>query len=192
VLRQVLLSRIDTHKLESQSLDILSGMNENPLSKLSVEQLLLLFSQTLEELRRRDIIRSSNNPVGDYAENIAARALALDRVGKSAAGYDAISKSGERYQIKSRRITPHNPSRQLSFMRNIETKPFDYLVGVLFKESFEVSRACVMPFEVVKTIATFSKHVHAHRVILRDDVWDVPGVQDITSEVSRAASEICT
>lgn len=45
------------------------------LTQLSVPDLLKLSSQISEELRRRLIVRSSNNPSGDYAEWLFAKAF---------------------------------------------------------------------------------------------------------------------
>jgi hypothetical protein len=153
--------------------------------------LLRLFAETLEELRRRKIVRSSNNPVADYAEKIAAHALGLRLVEKSGAGHDGEDASGGRYQIKGRRVTLHNDSRQLSFMRNLDTKPFDFLVGIIFDAEFSVHRACVVPFDVVQQRAAFSKHVNAHRLLLRDEVWSLPGVRDVTVDMTSAAKDVC-
>lgn len=169
----------------------LLAMDIAALKDQPADVLLRLFAETLEELRRRKIVRSSNNPVADYAERIAAHALQLRLVGKSGAGHDGEDVSGGRYQIKGRRITPHNDSRQLSFMRNLDAKPFDYLVGIIFDAEFRIHRACVVPFDVVQKRAAFSKHVNAHRLLLRDEVWSVPGVRDVTAEMTLAATEVC-
>lgn len=166
-------------------------MDLKTLRDQPADLLLRLFAETLEELRRRKLVRSSNNPVADYAERVAAHGLSLRLIGKSASGHDGEDASGQRYQIKSRRVTPHNASRQLSFMRNLESKPFDFLVGIIFDSEFRVHRACIVPFEVVQTLARFSKHVKAHRLILRDEVWGVEGVRDVTAEISKAAQEVC-
>ncbi|MBM4108587.1 MAG: hypothetical protein FJ255_07210 [Phycisphaerae bacterium] len=112
-------------------------------------RLLQLHATTLEELRRRELVRSSNNPVADCAEHVAARALGLRLVGNPEAGHDAKNASGKRYQIKGR-TTAHNTSRQLPYLRALDGRPFDYLVGVIFDATFEVRRACVMPLKALK------------------------------------------
>lgn len=124
-------------------------MDLNTLKDQPADLLLRLFAETLEELRRRDLVRSSNNPVADYAERIAAHALTQRLIGKSGSGHDGEDASGKRYQVKGRRVTVHNASRQLSFIRNLDAKPFDYLVGIIFNAEFRVHRACIVPFEVV-------------------------------------------
>ena len=48
---------------------------------------------------------------------------------------------GKRYQIKARKLTTHNTSRQLGAIRELEKGHFDYLAAVLFSERFEVRRA---------------------------------------------------
>lgn len=100
----------------------------NDLKNLKKRDLLQLYGRLMEELRQRKLIRSSNNPVSDYAEKIVCDKLKLSIQGKSSKGYDAIDeKSGIKYQIKARRVTSHNKSRQLGVIRNIDQKLFDYL-----------------------------------------------------------------
>ena len=117
------------------------------LLSLSVKELLSLYAHSLEELRRRGAVRSTNNPAADYAEFLVSKALGLSVAGKSNSGFDATGPDGSRYQIKARRITRHNSSRQLSFIRGLgeDKRPFDHLAGVLFNEDFSVLRACLVP-----------------------------------------------
>lgn len=99
------------------------------IKSMPTDKLFRLFSATLEELRRRELVRSSNSPVADYTEKIAAHGLGLCLVRKSIARFDAKDEKGLRYQIKGRRITLHNASQQLSFMRNIAARPRDRLIS---------------------------------------------------------------
>lgn len=142
--------------------------------------ILQLYSDALEELRRREILRSANNPSGDYGELLFSRAFGWQLQNNSSSGHDATDGDGVRYQIKCRRITPRNPSRQLSFIRNLPNNPFDILAGVLLDQNFKVLRAALVPVAVVQEKATYVKHVNAWRMILRDSVWDTPGVRDVT------------
>lgn len=164
----------------------LSALKDQP-----AEHLLRLFAATLEELRRRQLVRSGNNPVADYAEKIAAHALGWDLIRKSGAGHDGEDADGGRFQIKSRRVTTHNASRQLSCLRNMDSKPFDYLVGIVFDAEFNIHRACVIPLSVVRTRARFSKHVNGHILHLHDELWSIPGVRDVTPEMIAAAKAVC-
>jgi hypothetical protein len=78
------------------------------LVALTVAELLGAHGAILEELRRREIMRSANNPVSDLAELLFCRAFKWKRENGSAAGYDARDRGGVRFQIKGRRFTLHN------------------------------------------------------------------------------------
>src|SRR5688572_24327542 len=156
----------------------------------AVSKLLVQYGDILEELRKRQVVRSSNNPAADYAEGLVAKALGLTLVAGSSKGHDAVSSDKQRYQIKCRRITAHNKSRQLSQMRNMKGDPFDFLVGVLFAHDFSVMRAAIVPIAVVLERATYVAHTNSWRFLLRDEIWAIPGVEDITLTIREAqASE---
>lgn len=157
---------------------------------LTVPQLLKMHADTIAELRRREIVRSANGPSGDYAELLFARAFGWKLQNKSASGYDATDASNTRYQIKCRRITAQNPSRQLSFMRKLDTKPFDVLAALLLKDDYTVARAALIPVDVVLESAKYVAHVNAWRFILRDSVWSLSGVRDATAELKTAESNL--
>jgi hypothetical protein len=151
--------------------------------------LLRLHAGVLEELRRRGVVRSSNNPVADLAEHLATIAFRLKLAPKSARGYDASGR-GLRFQVKARRLTPHNRSRQLGFFRGLDDaeRPFDVLIGMLFEADFTVYRAAWVPFGIVKLRASPVEYVKASRFILADSVWAIPGVRDVTG-IFRGAAE---
>jgi hypothetical protein len=152
--------------------------------------LLADFADLLDELRRREVVRSSNNPVADYAEALVAKAFGLELAKTVATGYDAVDRvTGETYQVKARRLTDFNKSRQLGFIRKLDaTKPpFDHLVGILFQRDFRVLRAAFVPFVTVVAQAARVDYVGAWRFILRDDVWNLDGVTDVTDQLRKAA-----
>lgn len=167
-----------------------SVAQRHALSAESAPALLALYSAIVEELHGRGLVRSTNNPVGDYAEYLTARAFGLSLAGNSSIGYDAVSDDGIRYQVKSRRLTPRNSSRQLSAVRGLEpgADPFDLLVGILFSPDFEVLRAALVPLDVVRQLAVRNDYVNAWRLMLRDSVWAMPGVEDVTDRIRAAAN----
>ena len=132
------------------------------LKSVSDLELLKLYADLLEELRDRELTRTSNNPTADYAENVAAEKLGLTRAGKEERGYDATDAKGHKYQIKGRRITRHNNSRQLGVIRDLEANLFDYLVAVIFDESFAVLEIWKVPFEFVQSNSRWSEHQNGH------------------------------
>jgi hypothetical protein len=149
-------------------------------------QLLQVYADVLEELRNRGTLRSGNNPVADYAEALCARAFDWTLVTKSTKGHDAVDANGRRIEIKARRITIHNPSRQLSAIRGLEDRHFARLAGVLVDAQFRVLRAALIPYRVVQAEATFVVRTNSWRFLLRDGVWKLAGVVDITDELKKA------
>ena len=134
----------------------------NKLKNMDEQRLLKLYSELIEELRDRELVRSSNNPAADYAEKIAVEYMGLTRLGKEEKGYDAVDKNKREYQIKGRRITKHNASRQLSVIRDLDKKQFDYLVAVIFNEDFSVNEIWKVPYRFVKENSRFSKRQNGH------------------------------
>jgi len=155
------------------------------LEKLSPRELLSLHANIMEELRARGILRSSNNPTADLAEVIFCRAFGWMRSDtNSAPNIDAVGPDGVRCQIKGRRVTRHNSSRQLGAIRDFAGRHFDFLAGVLFNEDHTVLRGALVPYSIVAERATFVQRTNSHRFILHDDVWRAPGVRDVTQELS--------
>jgi hypothetical protein len=150
---------------------------------MSTSELLATYGGILNELRRRGTIRSTNNPIADLAERLVALALKLDPVAKSTTGYDGIDSKGRKFEVKARRLTTHNRSRQLSAIRGMELNHFNFLVGVLFREDFVVDKACIIPHAVVLQESKHVKHTNSWKFLLRDAVWGIPGVQDITDKI---------
>lgn len=156
------------------------------LQSLSVPDLLALFSGIVEELRQRKVTRTSNNPVADYAEYLCEKALLLRRAENSTKGFDAIDANGARYQIKGRRLTKHSSSRQLGVLRELDAMPFDFLAGILFREDFQVLKACLLPVSQVRDHSEYIERTNSWRFILRDNVWSLPGAIDISSKLAAA------
>jgi hypothetical protein len=159
------------------------------LEALTARELLVLYGQVLEILRSRGTTRSANIPVADYAEGLRNEALNLTLANKSTTGYDDTDPSGHKIEIKARRITKENDSRQLSAIRGIDHKHLDYLAGVLFNGDFSVMKGCLIPYAVVKKEGRDNEHTNSHRFLLRDCVWSLPGVRDITEALKTAERE---
>jgi hypothetical protein len=112
-------------------------------------ELLALYARVSDELRERMLTRSSNNPTGDLSECMFYIAFGWNRTGNSSAHVDAVDSEGNRYQIKGRRITRQNKSRQLSAIRDLGACHFDFLAGVLFAEDYSVTRAAIIPRSLI-------------------------------------------
>jgi hypothetical protein len=80
-------------------------------------------------------------------------------------------------------MTRHNPSRQLSAIRDLPGAHFDFPAGVLFAEDYTVKRAALIPHAVAMENASFVERTNSHRFLLRDEVWRAQGVRDATMEL---------
>jgi len=137
------------------------------LGSLDDKELLGLYGDLMEELRQRKLIRSSNNPISDYAETLVCKRMGLSLQIGSKKGYDAIDeKTGIKYQIKSRRLTRHNQSRQLSVIRNLDQRLFDFLIAVFFDESLEPKEIWKIPRETIPKYSRYSSHQNGHILVL--------------------------
>ena len=47
-------------------------------------------------------------------------------------------------------------------------------------------KAALIPYQVVKDHAVFVKHTNGWKFVLRDSIWTLPGVEDITSRLKAA------
>lgn len=160
------------------------------LTSMSTRQLFSVFAGVLSELRSRGIVRSTNNPIADYSELLCEKALSLQRAPKSTKGFDAVDHAKRKYEIKGRRLTEHNQSRQLSALRALDEKHFTFLAGVLFQEDYSVMRGCLVPHKQVLAHSIYREHTNAWIFNLNDTVWQLPGVIDITSKLKRAEREL--
>lgn len=160
-------------------------LSATKIQTLSTRELLASYVAVLAELRNRGVVRSTNNPVADVSELLFEKALKLRLAPKSTKGYDAVDEQGRKYEIKGRRLTAHNGSRQLSALRDLNQQPFTFLAGVLFLEDFSVSRACLVPYKQVIKHSTYRKHTNSWIFHLRDSVWGLPGVIDVTPRLRK-------
>ncbi|WP_197445763.1 MULTISPECIES: hypothetical protein [unclassified Pseudomonas] len=119
------------------------------LANLSIPELLKLHAAAIDELKNRGVLRTKNNPVGDYAEWLVSSALNLTLAKNSAAGHDAKSSDGKKIQIKDRCITASNRSRQLSVIRNLNKNDFDEFIAVIFNEAYDPIEAYLIPHAVI-------------------------------------------
>ena len=149
-------------------------------------ELLALYAEVMRELRNRKTISSSNNPVADVAETIAAQTFGLKREANSKKGFDGTDSDGRRYQVKGRRLTPENKSTELSIVRNLEDNQFHYLLAIYFAEDFNIHEAVRLTHAAFTRHASYSKHRNGHRFRMTQAVRDDPDFEDVTGDVRSA------
>ena len=150
------------------------------LTRFTVTDLPKLSASIIDELIARKVVRTRNKPLGDYTEWLVAKVLKLELASKSTLGHDGTDRKGTKYEIKGRRVTPENTSRQLSVIRKLEDKNFDFLVGVIFNEDYEILVAVMVPHNVVGEYASFREHVNGHILQLKGAILEDSRVSDIS------------
>jgi len=156
------------------------------LRDLTPPELLVMHAAVSEELRRRGVTRSSNNPVGDLAEHLFCHPFGWKLAPNSMRDADATDHAQVRYQIKGRRLTAHNNSRQLGALRDLPAQGFDALAAVLFQEDYRVLRAALIPHARVLDFAKRVERTNSWRFLLRDAVWSAADVRDATEDLRKA------
>lgn len=71
---------------------ILHDMNDEEIAKA--------WARCMRMLRVRDLVRTANTPVGDYAERFCCDRFKLERKGFSEKSIDAVDAKGVRYQSR--------------------------------------------------------------------------------------------
>ncbi len=148
---------------------------------LTETQLLQMHAGVIDELLCRGVVRTGNNPIGDYTEWLVCDRLGLVLQPNSRASYDGIDSSEIRYQIKGRRSKLPTGNVQLSVIRNLEQIGFDFLIAVVFRSDYSIRFAAKIPHSVVSEVSVYRQHVNGHVPIIRENIFDRNGVVDITN-----------
>lgn len=148
------------------------GDRSPDLSTYSRQELLVLYVQVMNELRKRGIVRSFNNPVGDIGEGIVCEALNLTMANKSSKGYDATGQDGMKYQIKTRWRGARG-WRNIVGLRDLEAKLFDRMaVVILAGHDYKAEWLFHFPYEVALEFARPTtrgfKRIRLNQEFLRD------------------------
>lgn len=160
------------------------------LSDASVAVLLGRYAAILAELRRRQVVRTDNAPVGDYAEWLVARALdGAVADNRSAKSWDIQLPDGDRIQVKARLVAdPPRPGQ-------LQTSPFrswDFELAALVlldSATYEVRRAVLLPSAAVQAAGSLRPHVNGTVLHMRPALMDSPDARDITEQLRAAAVE---
>ena len=153
------------------------------LKNQSVLENLNLLADIFDELIRKKVTRSQNNPLGDYAEKLAERVMNLTLEEGSKEGFDAIGNhDGKKYQIKARRTTKPNNAILLSVFRKIESVHFDFLLVVVCNMNFTVEKAYKIPHNIVENHAKPAKGVSGVTLSLNNHLKAHEEVQDLSAD----------
>jgi hypothetical protein len=157
------------------------------LTGRSIAQLFRLFAAVLAELRRREVVRSANAPVGAYAELLVAKLTGGALAAPSEKSWDALTPTGERLQVKARLVgsQPRPGQLELSPFRSFD---FDAAIIVLLSaDTYEVVRASRVPVVEVQARSRFRAHVNGHICFANQSLLTSMGSQDLTDPMRRLA-----
>lgn len=151
------------------------------LVEMSEYELLQTHGAVIDELLRRKVVTTRDNPIGGYTEWLVCGRLGLNRQPNSKKGFDAVKVNSDgteiRYQIKGRR--EESNSVQFSAIRKIEERGFDFLIAVAYHCDYSVRFAVQLPHEVVRRIVSFQEHTNGNNLVLSESIVDRDGVIDI-------------
>ena len=145
---------------------------------MSEIELLKIHSTVIDELSRRKVVTTRNNPIGDYTEWLVCNCLKLERQQNSKASFDAVDTANDiRYQIKGRQCDAKRV--QFSAIRNLDHRGFDYVIAVVFNKDFTIRFAAKLTHAAILHLSTHRQHVNAHILMLNENCFDIDGVDDI-------------
>lgn len=148
------------------------------LEQMTNVELLQAHGAVIDELIRRDVVRTRNNPIGDYTEWLVCKRLDLNQQNNSTAACDAVSKTGnQRYQLKGRQSDAHRV--QFSAIRNLEQNGFDFVIAVVFNKDYSIRFAAKLTHTAVERLSRYHGHINAHILMLSEDCFEIDGVEDI-------------
>jgi hypothetical protein len=146
------------------------------LKSLSNRELLDAWTQSLDVLYARGIIRTYNNPIGDIAEEMVARFYGGARGTFAQAAWD-VAVDDELLQVKAcRRATP---STKLGFSPIRHREGYTALILVVFTAHMRVAEAWRIPRETVNELAVFNDHVNGLKLGLTKELKSRPEVQPV-------------
>lgn len=126
------------------------------VTRLSVKHLLLLEASVVKELRRRDLVRTNNKPLGDIAEYVVwlARGGVLEP--NSTKSHDITTDSGHRIQVKAMANRAAGAGARFSPFRSAG---YHTAVSLVFDTVFEIVEAFEVEADQIEAHVRFVPHV---------------------------------
>ncbi len=149
--------------------------------------LLRTYSELLDELLRRGVVRSRNAPAGDLAETLVARAYDGVLAPRSEKSWDVRAADGRLLQVKCRLVDGDRRRGQYSVFRSWG---FDACVFVLLDQRYEVVQAVEVPMAEARAIASDTQWVNGSRIRVVTPLAALPGAVEVTARVAATLLEI--
>jgi hypothetical protein len=145
------------------------------LGSYSREELLRLYAKVMRELRERGFVRTGNSPIGDVGEQLVAEFYGVSPIAANTAGYDCITPTGEKIQVKA--LWKTSPRRRN--LSPIRSEDYDQVAAVIFDPDMQPQDLWLVPRSVVEAHARWSAHVNGRILTLKREVQDAPGVRHL-------------
>ncbi len=135
-------------------------------AEASVRELLSTYSTVLAELRRRDLIRTNDSPLGGLAETLALRTYGGTLAVNSAKSYDLITADGLRMQVKARRAD--RDDRRSQGFSAFRSWDFDTALFLLFDAAdYSLVWAKLLTSEATQALGRRSEHTNSTTILTR-------------------------
>jgi len=139
---------------------------------LPTTQILADMAAIQRVLRARDVIRT-NNLIGDIAEAVVHAHYGGTRGSLNQAGWDVLTRDGERLQVKGMRRTATNRRTRLGVIRGSN---YDALVVVVLDEDYRVAEGLRLEREIVEELFRHNDYVNARQPYVTHTLRTYPGV----------------
>ncbi len=126
------------------------------ITLLPVRRLLQLEASIVQELRRRDLVRTNNKPLGDIAEHVVwlSRGGVLEP--NSTKSHDITTAAGQRIQVKAMSNRAAGPAARFSPFRSAD---YDTAVFLVFGAEFDIVEALEVEATLIEEQVRFVPHV---------------------------------
>ncbi|MGF2949269.1 DUF6998 domain-containing protein [Microbacterium alcoholitolerans] len=126
------------------------------VTRLSVKHLMQLEASIVTELRRRELVRTNNKPLGDIAEHVVwlARGGVLEP--NSTKSHDITTASGHRIQVKAMANRAAGAGARFSPFRSAG---YHSAVFLVFDSTFEITEAYEVEADLIEAHVRFVPHV---------------------------------
>ena len=153
-------------------------MTITPAILLASQEKLRQIQELHDELKALGVLRTDNQPTGDYAESWASVHLNLTLEKASAKSHDAIDADGRRVQIKSSRKFGQS-SIISSAIHHLHEDPFDYVIVILMNKYYVVKEVLRIPRNVILDVACRSPNKSYYYFVIDSNFRNREGVNSV-------------
>lgn len=158
--------------------------------EMSVRDLLCVTRNASVELRRREVIRTDNAPLGDVADYVVRDAYGGHLAANSGKSFDLVDAGGRSVQVKARTVV--NQRAGATVFSPFRSFDFDVAVFLVFdRDSMDLLRAVEADADSVRKAAMYKSHTNGYVVQVRKVMSSDSGFgTDVSSAIEEAYGRI--